>query len=57
MIKNITKLDTLSPLKTLTRGYAIAEHNGSIVNSAKMLNAGDKIKLKFKDGQKEAKIM
>ena len=57
MIKSIAKLDTLSPLKTLTRGYAIAELNGNIVNSSKMLKQGDKVILKFKDGQNNAQII
>ena len=56
MVANIAKLDTLSPLKTLTRGYSIAEHDGKIVNSAKVLKTGDEIKLKFVDGVNTAKI-
>lgn len=57
MIKNIAKLDTLSPLKTLTRGYSITECNGKIVNSSKMLKQGDKVKLTFDDGSTNAEII
>ena len=57
MIKNIAKLDTLSPLKTLTRGYVVAEHDGKIVNSSKILKQGDKIKLTFSDGNTNAQIL
>jgi len=57
MIKNIAKLDTLSPLKTLARGYVVAEHDGKIVNSAKTLKQGDKIKLTFSDGNANAQII
>lgn len=57
MIKNIARLDTLSPLKTLTRGYTITEYNGKIVNSSKMLKNGDKVRLTFSEGNSEAQII
>lgn len=53
----ITKLDTLSPLKTLTRGYSLVEKDGNIINSVNNLNKDDKITIKFNDGTKEAKIL
>lgn len=54
----ISKLDTLSPLKTLTRGYCIATlDNGEIINSSKNIEKNDIINLKFKDGNKNAKII
>ena len=53
----ITKLDTLSPLKTLTRGYCLTEKEGKIINSANLLNKDDEITLKFNDGIKNAKIL
>ena len=56
-IKLVSKLDTLSPLKTLTRGYSIIEQNGKIINSAKCLKSRDKVNLKFKDGEKSAEIL
>ena len=56
-IELISKLDALSPLKTLTRGYCLAEKNGKILNSAKNLKTNDTINLKFFDGEKEAQIM
>ena len=56
-IELISKLDTLSPLKTLTRGYSIVETDNKIIKSSKQLNTGDKIKLRFSDGQKEAEIL
>ena len=57
MVEWITKLDTLSPLKTLTRGYSIVSYEGKMINSAKTLKEGDKVDLRFADGQREAKIM
>lgn len=53
----ITKLDTLSPLKTLTRGYSLVEKDGKIINSSKNLSKDDQITIKFNDGTKEAKIL
>ncbi|MBR6033859.1 MAG: exodeoxyribonuclease VII large subunit [Clostridia bacterium] len=55
--KVISKLDTLSPLKTLTRGYCITEKDGKIIKTASMLNSEDEIQLLFSDGSKNAKIM
>ncbi len=55
-IKLVSKLDTLSPLKTLTRGYSLTEKDNKIVKSAKELEKDDKVKLKFSDGEKDAII-
>ena len=46
----IEKLDALSPLKTLIRGYNIAEKNGKIIKSCKELDKDDKLNLRFIDG-------
>ena len=40
-IEVVSKLDTLSPLKTLTRGYAIATKNDKSVKSIKDLKKDD----------------
>ena len=56
-IELVTKLDTLSPLKTLTRGYSIIEKDGKIVKSISDLNTEDKIAIRLKDGEKQAKII
>jgi len=57
LIKNIYKLDALSPLKTLTRGYSIVQtEEGKIVNSSKKLKTGDNVNLKFIDGETKAVI-
>ena len=54
--KIITKLDTLSPLKTLARGYLIAELNGKSISSVKDVKKNDIIDIRFKDGTAKAKI-
>ena len=56
-VELVAKLDTLSPLKTLTRGYSLVEKNNNIIKSAKDVNTGDKIDLKFSDGTKQAEIL
>ena len=56
-VELISKLDALSPLKTLTRGYSIVETDNKIIKSSKQLSTGDKIKLRFSDGQKNAEIL
>ena len=55
-VELVTKLDTLSPLKTLTRGYSLTEKDNKIVKSAKDLQKGDEIKIKFFDGEKSASV-
>lgn len=57
MIKKVAKLDALSPLKTLTRGYTLAQYNGKVINSSKILKPGDEIELTFSDGKNNAKII
>jgi exodeoxyribonuclease VII large subunit len=52
-----TKLDALSPLKTLTRGYSITEKQGNIVKKSADLNEGDEVELRFVDGKRQAKII
>lgn len=47
------KLDVLSPLKVLTRGYAIAEKDGAAVADAASLCAGDRLSVRFARGTAE----
>ena len=56
-VETISKLDTLSPLKTLTRGYAIAEKGNVSIKSVKDLKKDDIINLKFVDGEKQTKVI
>ena len=56
-VKLVSKLDTLSPLKTLTRGYSIIEQKGKIINSVKELQEGNEIDIQMIDGKAKAKII
>lgn len=47
----VSKIDALSPLKTMSRGYVYAFSNGKTVNSVKNLNVGDEVTLNLIDGK------
>lgn len=50
-------LDAMSPLRVMSRGYAIAERNdGAVVRSADMLNAGDSVTLRLLDGRADCLV-
>lgn len=58
MVEWISRLDALSPLKTLTRGYVMATNEqGKIIKSVKEVNREDKVSLRFTDGEKKAQIL
>ena len=46
----VSKLETLSPLLTLKRGYTITKKEGSVVESSKKIKKGDKLDIEFRDG-------
>lgn len=51
------RLDALSPLQTLSRGYAIpVKPNGEVIRSAKKLKSGTEFTLKLKDGGAECVV-
>jgi len=51
------KLDALSPLKVMSRGYSIAKKNEKIIKSVAELNKGDRITLKLSDGELECEVL
>ena len=53
----VAKLDTLSPLKTLLRGYSIVEKDGKVVKSVAELKVEDNVTIKLNDGEKQARIV
>lgn len=51
-IKSITKIDTLSPLKTITRGYSVTEDiDGKIVRKVSDVKPNEEIKITVTDGK------
>ena len=50
------QLDALSPLAVLVRGYAIATHEGRAVRSAKELQPGDALEVRFGEGRVDAEV-
>ena len=50
----ISKLETLSPLLTLKRGYTMTKINDKVVKSSKDLKTGDNITIDFSDGNIDA---
>ena len=56
-IKIISKIDALSPLKTLARGYVISSKDEKILKSVKNLNENDKIDIRFIDGIVKVQIL
>ena len=53
----VSKLEALSPLKTLQRGYTLTKKDDKIINSSKKLKSKDKIEITFYDGEVKAEIL
>ncbi len=50
-MQTIAKIDTLSPLKTLTRGYSVTEtEDGKVIKSIEDVNKADKLNVILTDG-------
>ena len=57
-VGQIAKLDAMSPLKVLTRGYAVvSDARGTIVRSAGAVQPGDEITISVSDGQIHANVI
>ena len=52
----VAKLDALSPLKILSRGFSVVKSNNSVVSSVNQLSVGEPIELKLSDGTANAVI-
>ena len=53
---NIAKLDALSPLKVMHRGYSVAQNKNGILKTTYDTFVGDEIKLKLSDGTLECAV-
>ena len=56
-INIISKLDSLSPLKTLSRGYSITQKEGKIIKSIDDVEKDDEIDIKLIDGSIKAIVV
>ena len=52
----VSKIDALSPLKVLSRGFAAVQNNGVSVNSITQLNVNDNLSVRFSDGVAECNV-
>lgn len=58
LLQNAARLDALSPLAVLTRGYsAVFNEKGHTVSQAAALAKGDKVTLRLSDGTAKAEIL
>ena len=51
------RLDALSPLKVMSRGYSIVTKDEKVVISSKKLKKGDRITVVFADGEKNCEVL
>jgi len=57
-IAAVSKLDAMSPLKVLSRGYAMSQkQNGEVVRSVKQVEIGERIAVTLSDGRLSATVM
>ena len=56
LAQNAAKVNALSPLSTISRGYSVAEKNGRIVKSIHEINVGDSISLRVADGYAKVNV-
>ena len=52
-----TKIDSLSPMKTMARGYSIVEKDGKIVKKVNDVQKDDELSIRLSDGQITTKVL
>ena len=55
--RHISKLEGLSPLKVLSRGYSLVYKGDSLISSSEQITEGDRVRLQFGNGGAEAEII
>ncbi|MDX6769850.1 MAG: exodeoxyribonuclease VII large subunit [Elusimicrobiota bacterium] len=50
------RLDAISPLKVLARGYAIAESRGKVLTKASQVKKGDPVRVRLSDGELSCEV-
>ena len=56
-IEVATKIDSLSPMKTMARGYSIVEKDGKIVKKVNDVQKDDELSIRLSDGQITTKVL
>ena len=57
-IAAVSKLDAMSPLKVLSRGYAMAQKDGgAVIRSVRQVELGERISIRMSDGSLSATVM
>ena len=57
-IRLTAALDAMSPLKVLTRGYAMVQtENGQLLRSVSQVEQGSRVKVSFSDGTLTASVL
>ena len=57
-IAAVSKLDAMSPLKVLTRGYSMAQtEGGQVLRSVQQVELGERIRISLSDGSLSATVM
>jgi exodeoxyribonuclease VII large subunit len=54
--QGVARLDSLSPLRVLERGYALATHDGRVVTDAGSVKQGDRLEVRFARGRVKATV-
>ena len=50
------RLDALSPLNVLARGYAIATSKGKVLTSARQVKKGDPVTVRLSEGEIDCEV-
>ena len=53
----VSKLETLSPLETIKRGYTMTKKDNKVITSSKKIKKGDHLEINFSDGSIEAEVI
>jgi len=57
-VSAVSKLDAMSPLKVLTRGYSMAQNSrGEVIRSVSQVDLGERIQIALSDGTLSATVM
>ena len=54
---NLSKIDSMNPVKVLQRGYAYISNNGNVVKSVDDIEVDSKIRMTLYDGEIYAKVI